>query len=174
MKTMMASLAAVLMLAVFLTADDKTATKVSPAATFEKLKSLKGDWDIKHAPGNHGHEGVVSYKVTAAGSAVMETIFGGTDHEMITMFYMEGDNLALTHYCMLQNRPHMRAEKLLTPDKVVFKCKDGEDPKLDAEDHMHQATFTFVDADHVKTDWVMYKGGKADGEHSFELVRQKK
>jgi len=169
---MMASLAAVLTLSLFLTADEKVATNASPAAAFEKLKSLKGDWEIKDAP--HGHEGIVNYKVTAAGSAVMETIFGGTDHEMITMFYMEGDNLALTHYCMLQNRPRMRAEKMSSADKVVFKCKEGEDPKLDAEDHMHQATFTFVDADHVKADWVMYKGGKSDSEHSFELVRKKK
>lgn len=172
MKTMMTSLSAVLMLTAFLTADEKPASKATPAAAFERLKSLKGDWEIKDAP--HGHEGIVNYKVTAAGSAVMETMFGGTDHEMITMFYMEGDNLALTHYCMLQNRPHMRAEKASSPDKVVFKCKDGEDLKLDAEDHMHQASFTFVDADHVKADWVMYKGGKSDSEHSFQLVRKKK
>jgi hypothetical protein len=25
----------------------------------------------------------------------------------------------------------------------------------------------------VKTEWVLYKGGKADSTHSFELVRKK-
>ena len=46
--------------------------------------------------------------------------------------------------------------------------------KLEAEDHMHQATFKFVDADHLKTEWVLYKGGKPDSTHSFDLARKKK
>ena len=75
---------------------------------------------------------------------------------------------------MLQNRPHMLAQPQSNPDNLVFKCPDGGDPKLAAETHMHQVTFTFVDADHLKTDWVLYKEGKPAGTHSFELLRKKK
>jgi hypothetical protein len=39
---------------------------------------------------------------------------------------------------------------------------------------MHQATFTFVDPDHLKTEWILYKDGKRDSAHSFELARKKK
>jgi hypothetical protein len=75
---------------------------------------------------------------------------------------------------MLHNRPHMRAERRSSPDKIVFKCQEGEDSKIEAEDHMHQATFTFVDANRLKTEWVLYKSGKPDSTHSFDLVRKKK
>jgi hypothetical protein len=156
-------------------ADDKPAAKNGGQnAAFDKIKALAGDWEITGAQEQGLHKGTVTYKVTAGGSAVLETLFGGTDHEMVTLYYMEGDKLALTHYCMLHNRPHMRAEKQSSPEKIVFKCPEGENAKLDAEDHMHQATFTFVDADHLKTEWVLYKGGKPDSAHSFELTRKKK
>jgi hypothetical protein len=157
-------------------ADEKPADKgAAKQSAFEKIKALSGEWEATQSAGEHAaHGGTVTYKVTAGGSAVLETLFGGTDHEMVTLYYMEGDDLALTHYCMLHNRPHMRAERKSSADKIVFKCPEGEDTKLEAEDHMHQATFKFVDPDHLKTEWVLYKGGKADSTHSFDLVRKKK
>jgi len=80
-------------------ADEKAAKTKSPANTgFERIKALSGEWEASQAPGDHGHHGgTVTYKVTAGGSAVLETLFGGTDHEMVTLYYMEGDDLALTH-----------------------------------------------------------------------------
>jgi hypothetical protein len=39
---------------------------------------------------------------------------------------------------------------------------------------MHQVTFTFVDRDHMKSEWVLYKGGKPDSTHAFDLWRRKK
>ena len=162
-------------LAIIGSAEEKGGTKkASKDAPFEKIKALSGEWEVKHEGGDHAdHGGTVTYKVTAGGSAVLETLFGGTEHEMVTMYYMEGDNLALTHYCMLHNRPHMRAEKQSNPDKIVFECRDEDDSKIEEEDHMHKATFTFVDPDHLNTEWVLYKEGKPDSTHSFELVRKK-
>jgi len=156
-------------------ADDKHAGKGDAKhAGFERIKALSGEWEVTAGPGEHGaHGGNVTYKLTAGGSAVLETLFGGTDHEMVTLYYLEGKDLALTHYCMLQNRPHMRAQRQSNKDKIVFKCVEGENAEIDAEDHMHQATFTFVDADHLKTEWVLYKDGKSDSTHSFELARKK-
>jgi len=157
-------------------AEEKQAAKeVAKHPGFEKIKALAGTWEVTAGPGEHAaHSGTVTYKVTAAGSAVVETLFGGSDHEMVTVYYVEGKDLAMTHYCMLQNRPQMRAEKLSSPDKIVFKCREGDNRGIEAEDHMHQATFTFVDADHLKSEWILYKQGKADSTHSFELKRKKK
>jgi len=156
-------------------AQDKPAAKAGPTDSgFEKIKALAGEWEVAGGDKEHSHAGgVVTYKVTAGGSAVMETMFGGTPHEMITMYYVDGDNLTLTHYCMLQNRPCMRAERQLKPEQLVFKCRDVDNAAIEKEDHMHAATFTFVDADHFKSEWVLYKGGKPDGTHAFELVRKK-
>lgn len=142
-------------------------------AGFEKIKALAGEWEVVKGPGEHGqHGGTVTYKLTAGGSAVLETLFGGSDHEMLTLYYLNGDDLELTHFCVLQNRPHMRAERKSKPGTIVFACPEGEDAKIEAEDHMHQVTFTFVDADHLKTEWVLNKDGKADSTHAFELTRK--
>jgi hypothetical protein len=156
-------------------ADDKPAGKKSTGdGGFERIKSLSGEWDVVSKPGEHSHHGgTVTYKVTAGGSAVLETLFGGTDHEMVTLYYMDGDVLTLTHYCMLQNRPLMRAAKQASPDKIAFECQSKDNPDIDAADHMHKAVFTFADADHLKTEWTLYKDGKADSTHSFDLIRKK-
>ena len=172
----LAVLASLIVLESFARAQDKTDGKAATKqSSFDRIKSLSGEWEVTRGPGEHGQHGAtVSYKTTAAGSAVQETLFGGTDHEMITLFYMEEGKLALTHYCMLQNRPLMREEKSSNPAQIVLVCPKTENAKIEAEDHMHQVTYTFIDADHVKADWVLYKGGKSDSTHSFELPRKKK
>ena len=171
----MALLASVLALASSAQAQDKTVVKATTKqSSFDRIKALSGEWEVTRGPGGHGQHGAtVTYKVTAGGSAVQETLFGGTDHEMITLFYADDGKLALTHYCMLQNRPLMREEKSSNPAQIVLVCPNAENSKIESEDHMHQVTYTFIDADHVKADWVLYKGGKSDGTHSFELARKK-
>jgi hypothetical protein len=148
--------------------------KAKPAH-FEKFKALIGEWEMVGAPGEHaGMGGTVTYKVTAGGNAVEETVFAGSEHEMVTLYYVEGNGMALTHYCMLGNRPHMRALPTSDPNKITFRCPDGEDPALEAEEHMHQAAFTFIDADHLKSEWTLSKDGKAGETHAATFVRKKK
>jgi hypothetical protein len=144
-------------------------------AGFEKIKSLKGEWKVTKGPEHGVQGGTITYRITAGGSAVLESMFEGTEHEMITTYYVDGDQLSLTHYCMLQNRPHMRAEKQSSADKIVFKCHhEGENAKMEKEMHMHQAVYNFIDANHIKTEWTMFKDGKADpAPHVFELERKK-
>src|SRR5437868_15374337 len=75
----------------------------------DALKGLAGEWTGKAKHGDMEHEATVTYKVTAGGSAVVETVFPGTEHEMVTVYHQDGDDLVLTHYCMLGNQPRMRA-----------------------------------------------------------------
>jgi hypothetical protein len=56
---------------------------VEARAAFERMKSLAGEWSDPAL--GEGAAGKVVYKVTANGSAVMETLFPGTGHEMVTM-----------------------------------------------------------------------------------------
>jgi hypothetical protein len=151
------------------------AAKAKPAI-FEKFKALNGVWEMEGGHDEHGGmpNGSVTYKITAGGSAVLETVFAGSEHEMVTLYYVEGDGMALTHYCMLGNRPHMRAIPSTDPLKITFRCPEGEDRALEAEQHMHQATFTFIDADHLKSEWVLYKDGKPEATHAATFVRKKK
>lgn len=49
-----------------------------------------------------------SFKVTSGGSAIVETVFEGTPHEMVTVYHDNSDRqVTLTHYCMLPNQPKM-------------------------------------------------------------------
>jgi hypothetical protein len=145
-------------------------------ADLDRFKALVGTWEMTGMHDEHGPGGpaAVTYKITAGGNAVLETVFAGSEHEMVTLYYVEGDGLALTHYCMLGNRPHMRALATTEPNQIRFRCPEGEDKQLETEEHMHQATFTFVDADHLKSEWVLFKDGKPEATHAATFVRKKK
>jgi hypothetical protein len=162
-------------------ADDKkagakkaTAKKASMSNVgLERFKELAGEWTGK---GNHDgkeHDVAVSYKVTSGGSTVVETIAPGTDHEMVTVIHPDGDALALTHYCMLGNQPHMKAKPKAGSNKVAFKFVNASNMKSDKDAHMHSVTFTFVDHDHFKSEWTHYQGGKSTEKAVFEMTRKK-
>ncbi len=158
-------------------AGEDHAQKAPPKnADLEKFKALAGTWETTGTPDEHsgGMSGKVTYKVTAAGNAVLETVFPGSEHEMVTLYYVQGDGLALTHYCVLGNRPHMKAVPTTEANQIRFRCPEGEDRSLESEEHMHQATFTFLDPDHIKSEWVLYKDGKPEGAHALTFVRKKK
>ena len=156
------------------------AEKVKPAAdgkaknaAFERLKKLTGTWTGKADHGDFVADVTFVYKVTAHGSTVVETLFAGTDHEMITMYTMDGDKLMLTHYCAAGNQPRMKAEKSDDPKKIAFKFVDGANLNPAEDMHMHEGTIEWVDDDHIKSEWVGYHKGKPVGTAKFDLRRQK-
>ncbi len=157
--------------------EKKDAPKVSPAdARFEHFKQLAGEWVGKAPPfeaGKDGQEMHVLYKVVSGGTAVVETIMPGTDHEMVTVIHKDGDDLVLTHYCMLGNQPHMKADLKGDDKKVAFQFVSGSNMKSEKDPHMHNATFTFVDKDTLKTEWSHWHDGKEAGTATFELKRKK-
>ncbi len=141
----------------------------------EKFKQLAGEWEGKETEGLHeGQKLHVKYKVTAGGSAVVETLFPGTEQEMVTVIHTDGDDLVLTHYCMLGNQPHMKVDgKTKLSDTFAFKFTGASNLKSDKDMHMHDATYTFVDKDTLKTEWTHYMDGKPGGKVMFELKRKK-
>jgi hypothetical protein len=153
--------------------DKKEPLKPKPTqhAGLDQFKQLAGDW-IGKGP-HEEKEMVVNYKVTSNGSAVVETIMPGTDHEMVTVIHPDGDDLILTHYCALGNQPKMRAKTKGDDKKVAFEFTGATNMKSDKDMHMHNVTFTFVDKDTLKADWTHYMDGKDGGVVSFELKRKK-
>jgi hypothetical protein len=143
------------------------------ASRLDALKRLAGDWvgTIKH--GSNEHEVTVNYKVTSGGSAVVETLLAGTEHEMITVFYEDGDDLVMTHYCVLHNQPHMRAKTHGPADKLEFKFDGGTNIKSDKDQHMHDLTLQILSDDHIKAAWTMYKDGKKMNTATLDLNRKK-
>jgi len=135
--------------------------------SFEKLKSLAGTWEGKASNGQVVRE---SYRVTANGSAVMSEI--ESEHNMVTMFHLDGDRLLMTHYCGAGNQPRMKAVPAGNGNSVAFDFLDATNLASPEAGHMHRAVFTLVDSKHLSEEWVWRKDGKETKEH-FELQRVK-
>lgn len=159
------ALAAAVVSGLAVRAEDKPAKPAAQA--FERLKKLEGEWTLPEGKGKF------VYKLIAAGTTVEETLMPGTPHEMVTMYHVDGEDLVLTHYCSCGNQPHMKA-KLDDPKKLAFTYDGGGnlDPKKDK--HMHEAIITFVDDDHMKSEWKLWENGAEKAVHAFDLTRVKK
>lgn len=148
----------------------------SPAvkAAFDKLKSLAGDWVAAEPEKGQENQIAVSYKVTAGGSVVQETLFPGQPEEMLTTYCIQDGELMLTHYCMLANQPRMKLDASSGADKLVFKFVNGANINPAKDAHMHDATLTLTGADTFTADWTSWTDGKADDHHaSFNFKRKK-
>ena len=137
-------------------------------AAFDKMKTLVGDWTATTPMGTS----TINYKMASNGTVLVETISGGTDNEMITVYHPEADGVMLTHYCAAGNQPRMRAKKL-DGDKLAFDFVDvtGADAKKGG--FMRSLTVSFKDADHVTTVWTNDDGGGKTSPFQFELTRAK-
>jgi hypothetical protein len=153
-------------------ADEKAASVNTQR--FAALKGLAGDWVEVGKDGKPTDKVVSSIRVTSAGNTVQETLFPGSEHEMVTMYYLDGSDLALTHYCMLGNQPRMRAEPGEDVHKMVFKFIGATNLKSSDEHHMHQATLTLEGKDRFKAVWVSCKDGQPCHTANFDLVRKQK
>ncbi|HWB08589.1 MAG TPA: hypothetical protein VG826_05170 [Pirellulales bacterium] len=162
------------LLAVAVSAGAENQTQTSNTQRFDALKRLAGDWVEADKEGKPTDKLVSSFRVTAAGSAVEETIFPGSDHEMITMYHLDGDDLILTHYCMLGNQPRLKAEPGTDPNRIAFKFVGATNLKSDDDHHMHEATFTFEGNDHFQAEWASNKEGKECHRVVLNLVRKAK
>jgi len=101
-------------------------------AAFEQLKALAGRWEgTMEAPA----EGAASieFEVTSNGRAVLERQFGGTSHEMITVYSLAYDRLQANHFCAMGNQPVYRLSDGSSPHdiRMEFAGGTGLDPQSD-------------------------------------------
>ena len=80
--------------------------------SFDKLKTLAGSWEgrVTSVPLNPDIENKLvqaTLRVTSMGNAIMHEMTGaGRPDDPITMLYLDGDRLLLTHYCEI-GRAHV-------------------------------------------------------------------
>jgi hypothetical protein len=175
MKTRIAfSLLTIALLTVLASSRAEEKAQSTSARRLEALKQLAGDWVEVGKDGKPTDKVVSSFRVTSGGNTVQETIFPGTDHEMVSMYHLDGDDLLLTHYCSLGNQPRLRAEPGKDINKIVFKFVSATNLKSDDEHHINGATFTLESKDRFKAEWVSCKDGKACHQVNLDLVRKQK
>jgi hypothetical protein len=84
---------------------------------FSKFQKLGGKWKGKDEQGQVVESEFVP---VASNTAVMETLdMAGMDN-MVTLYSVDGDSIALIHYCPTNNQPRMRAVPPSGPVKQVF------------------------------------------------------
>jgi hypothetical protein len=166
----MATAAAMLMAAVAQGAlAGETPGKIDPKAAFEKLKTLAGEWN---GTAGEGLSVPVIYKVSANGNVVMETLFAGTPHEMITMYHLAGGDLVATHYCSAGNQPRFKLDLAKsTPSELIFAFDGGTnfDPAKDG--HIHNGRIGFAEDGKLEAAWAFHAGGKQVENKEFQLTR---
>ena len=149
---------------------EKPKTQCSPE--FERLKTLVGSWTGKADMGQGPVDLNVDYRLLAGGSVLEERVFAGTPNEMITMYYEKNGQLALTHYCIMGNRPAMLLKSSDTKSlKFDFDATCGINPAK--ESHMHALTIRFDDANTITTSCRAFMDGKEMPDHPTTLKRVK-
>lgn len=142
---------------------------------FDRLKTLAGSWvgrltTFPEEPSVQGKFAQFSLRVTSLGNALVHemSISGRPDHP-VTMFYVEGDRLLLTHYCDAGNRPRMVGK--VSPDGKTLEFEFLDLSGGDQHGHMHRAVFTFMDDNQHTEDWTYMVPGNTSVRAHFELQR---
>jgi len=150
--------------------------------SFDTIKTLAGNWTgpAKLDPPMHemgdGTVTQISMRVTSRGNALVhEMKEAGTpddptryDHPL-TMLYLDGDRLFLTHYCDAGNRPRMVARTSADGKTVEFDFLDVAGGTQYG--HMHHAVFTIIDANHHIEDWTYMMPGDKPAHVHLDLKR---
>ena len=139
-------------------------------ADFDRLVALEGEWVQLGDDGSAGDQVVSVWQVTAGGTAVMETLHPGSEHEMLTLYHPSGDKLALTHYCPMGNQPRMEAAA--DGGTIDFKCAGGDNIPTEETPHMHAMSLKIVDENHIVATWSNHAGGIEDHSTTLNLVRK--
>ena len=152
--------------------------------SFTQLKTLAGTWqglataDPPQPEWGNGTTVQISLRVTSRGNALVHDMHAlgkpddpeRYDHPL-TMLYLDGDRLLLTHYCDAGNRPRM----------VARTSPDGKTVEFDFLDlsggnqygHMYHAVFTIIDSNHHIEDWTYMAPGDKPIRAHLDLQRTK-
>ena len=155
--------------------------QTSAQLAFARLKTLAGNWKGEASMGPGMKAPVrVSLRVTSGGAAMLhEMVPEGRsddpsigDDDPVTMLYVDGDRLILTHYCDSgKNRPRMVGK--LSPDGNTVEFDFLDVSGGNANGHMHQAVFTIIDANHHTEDWTYMSPNDKPAPAHIDLVRAK-
>jgi len=139
-------------------------------SAFKKLQSLAGQWEGKDA---HGMAAKTSFEALASGTAVMEKLEASGMEEMITLYSMDRDGIALVHYCPTNNQPRMRVVPSSGDVKELsFDYQGAGNLKSPETGHQHHLVLQFEDADHLIETWTWRADGK-DTPMIFHFTRKK-
>ena len=166
-------------LSVLVIATPATAGDLTAQSAFDLLKGLEGTWEgtpegtgEAEAEAKAAGQVVHEIQVSAAGTVVMETMGPGTEHEMINMYHLDGDDLRLTHYCAGGNQPQMKLNfQMSSPATLIFDFVGGTNLDPAVDHHIHAAEIQMVAPDRLESIWQSWGDGQQQATMTFHLAR---
>jgi hypothetical protein len=141
------------------------------ASAFKRLQTLAGDWegtDEKRQPVKTNFKSIVS------DTAVMETLSPSGMEEMVTVYSLDGDGIALVHFCPTNNQPRMRAVPITDEVKeLAFDFHGAGNLPSPNTGHQHHLVIRFEDENHFTETWTWRQDGM-DMPMIFHLTRKGK
>jgi hypothetical protein len=122
---------------------DTSSAQSDAQKAFEIMKTLAGSWEGSMM----GLSAHITIRVTSSGHAILHEATGpGRPDNPITMFYVDGDRLLLTHYCDAGNRPRMVGK--VSPDGKTVEFDFLDVSGSTQRGMMNHMVFTTIDANH--------------------------
>jgi hypothetical protein len=139
-------------------------------AAYARLKTLVGEWEADSSMGKTH----VSYELIAGGTSLIERESGEKMPVMVTVYYLDGSRLLLTHYCMAGNQPRMQA-RAFNPEtgELDFQFLDATNLASPAAGHMHNVKFHLADNDHFSSQWEFFENGQRKMNETAQYTRVK-
>lgn len=142
-------------------------TPPKASAELQRMKALEGNWTVTEKTAEEGSKTTtIQYKVTSGGTAVIETIDPGTEHEMITVYHDKAGKLAMNHFCMLGNQPEMELMSS-TGTKIELQESAASKSLLNGQLRMSSVVIEQPDANTLVETWG---GTNADGSAGKPMV----
>ena len=114
-------------------------------------------------------------ELTSGGTAILERshmVEDGKPVEMTTLYYLDGGDVKLTHYCMAGNQPTMRGTDSPGNENTHIRMGQHFEPHDRQLGPQHHATYTFIDDNHFKTTWTFRKGQKDSFTEDVTYLRE--
>ena len=147
------------------------------AELMEKLAKLQGDWIMLDENGEETGMIGSTFKLTAAGSALVEVMAPDhpDGHEMVNMYHPDGDRVLMTHYCAGGNQPRMEVTATDQENRLKLQFESVTNLASPDAEHMHHAEYIFHGNDRLTTRWWSMQDGKVseDKHVTIELKRKK-
>lgn len=143
------------------------------SAAFERLKTLEGKWAGTAVEGGQTEAKPVEviYETSSGKTALVEKLFAGMPHEMVSIYNDENGGLVMTHYCMLRNQPKLRLVSS-GEDHVLLEMTEEANGVKKTDDHMHSLKITFSGSDEITQEWNGYHGGKLSNKPTVIKLRR--
>ncbi len=109
--------------------------------TFERLSSLAGRWEAE--AGDRRIQ--VDIRLSAGGSALVETWTLSPSRESLTIYTRDGERLLATHYCPQGNQPRLRFAGIDSEGRYRFDFVDGGNLQDPLGQHQHALWTRFDD-----------------------------